>query len=67
MNTLYQVDGQPVMFDLQIEAEVLGCELGWAEDAPPSVASHPLMRLTAIVDWIPGLVRFLPTIFRSLW
>ena len=39
---LYQPDGLPVMFDLQIEAEVLGCELRWAEEVPPSVASHPL-------------------------
>lgn len=42
VNSLYQPDGQPVLFDLQIEAEILGCELRWAEDAPPSVASHPL-------------------------
>ena len=38
----YQPDGQPVVFDLQIEAEILGCELRWADDAPPAVASHPL-------------------------
>ncbi|HKL59865.1 MAG TPA: uroporphyrinogen decarboxylase family protein, partial [Sphaerochaeta sp.] len=25
VNKLYQPDGQPVMFDLQVEAEVLGC------------------------------------------
>lgn len=30
------------IFDLQIEAEVLGCDLMWADDGPPSVASHPL-------------------------
>jgi len=39
---LYQPDGLPIMFDLQIEAEVLGCDLHWAEDVPPSVSSHPL-------------------------
>ena len=33
----YQPDGIPVLFDLQVEAEVLGCELRWAEDNPPSV------------------------------
>ncbi|PAB60472.1 uroporphyrinogen decarboxylase family protein [Anaeromicrobium sediminis] len=39
---LYQPDGMPVVFDLQIEAEILGCELLWAEDNPPSVRTHPL-------------------------
>jgi len=42
VNRLYTPDGQPVMFDLQIEAEILGCDLLWADYAPPSVASHPL-------------------------
>lgn len=39
---LYKPDGLPVVFDLQLEAEVLGCELRWAEEVPPSVMSHPL-------------------------
>lgn len=39
---LYSPDGMPVIFDLQIEAEILGCDLVWAKDNPPSVASHPL-------------------------
>jgi len=39
---LYQPDGMPVVFDLQVEAEILGCELHWAEFAPPSVKTHPL-------------------------
>ena len=39
---LYQPDGLPVAFDLQLEAEILGCELNWAEKAPPAVCSHPL-------------------------
>ncbi|MEA5072935.1 MAG: uroporphyrinogen decarboxylase family protein [Eubacterium aggregans] len=39
---LYMPDGMPIMFDLQVEAEILGCELLWAEDNPPSVMSHPL-------------------------
>lgn len=42
VNRLYRPHGQPVMFDLQIEAEILGCELVWAEDCPPSVKGHPL-------------------------
>ena len=39
---LYQPDGIPVCFDLQIEAEALGCQLGWADENPPAVLSHPL-------------------------
>jgi MtaA/CmuA family methyltransferase len=39
---LYQPDGMPVVFDLQIEAEILGCDLLWADNNPPSVSSHPL-------------------------
>jgi uroporphyrinogen decarboxylase len=41
-NKVYGPDGQPVVFDLQIEAEILGCRLVWAKNGPPSVASHPL-------------------------
>lgn len=39
---LYRPDALPVVFDLQMEAEILGCRLHWAEDVPPSVVSHPL-------------------------
>jgi len=42
VNRLYKPDGQPVVFDLQLEAEILGCQLLWAKDGPPSVANHPL-------------------------
>lgn len=42
VNKLYRPSGQPVIFDLQVEAECLGCELRWAKDAPPSVLKHPL-------------------------
>ncbi|MCI9475079.1 MAG: uroporphyrinogen decarboxylase [Emergencia sp.] len=41
-NKLYTPDGLPVIFDLQVEAEILGCDLMWAENNPPSVKSHPL-------------------------
>lgn len=41
VNRLYMPDGQPVAFDLQLEVEVLGCELRWMDDNPPSVCSHP--------------------------
>lgn len=43
VNELYRPDGQPVVFDLQIEAEILGCELLWQDITPPSVVSHPLV------------------------
>ncbi|MHA1674375.1 MAG: uroporphyrinogen decarboxylase family protein [Promethearchaeota archaeon] len=42
VNRLYSPDGQPVLFDLQIEAEILGCQMKWAKKSPPSVSSHPL-------------------------
>ncbi len=42
----YRPDGLPVVFDLQMEAEVLGCQLRWAEQTPPSVATHPLAELS---------------------
>ena len=42
VNRLYRPDGQPVIFDLQIEAECLGCDLTWAKNCPPSVSGHPL-------------------------
>ncbi len=36
----YKPDGIPVTFDLQIEAEALGCELQWAKENPPAVIDH---------------------------
>ncbi len=39
---LYKPDGIPVCFDLQLEAEILGCRLNWAKENPPAVVSHPL-------------------------
>ena len=38
---LYAPDGMPIVFDLQVEAEIFGCDLLWAKDTPPSVKSHP--------------------------
>ncbi len=38
----YKPDGIPVIFDLQLEAEILGCQLQWAPHNPPAVISHPL-------------------------
>lgn len=37
---LYKPDGIPVVFDLQIEAEALGCRLKWSEHNPPAVVSR---------------------------
>lgn len=53
VNRVYDPDGQPVLFDLQIEAEILGCELLWAKKAPPSVASHPLAGNMTIPSKLP--------------
>jgi MtaA/CmuA family methyltransferase len=39
----YRPDGLPIMFDLQVEAEILGCDLHWADEVPPAVVSHPLV------------------------
>ncbi|MDD2477083.1 MAG: uroporphyrinogen decarboxylase family protein, partial [Dysgonamonadaceae bacterium] len=30
VNKIYMPDGMPILFDLQVEAEILGCELLWA-------------------------------------
>ena len=49
----YSPDGMPVIFDLQVEAEILGCDLLWAKDAPPTVKSHPLADTTDIPGKIP--------------
>jgi uroporphyrinogen decarboxylase len=53
VNKVYDPDGQPVMFDLQVEAEILGCKLLWAKYAPPSVASHPLSEKMEIPVYLP--------------
>ncbi len=50
VNRLYSPDGQTVMFDLQLEAEILGCELKWVEKNLPSVVSHPLKKESKIPE-----------------
>lgn len=47
---LYKPDGIPVCFDLQLEAEVLGCQLHWAKAVPPSVSTHPLAEGKTLED-----------------
>lgn len=53
VHEVYKPDGQPVMFDLQVEAEILGCQLLWSENAPPSVASHPLAGTLEVPTHLP--------------
>lgn len=51
----YNPDGIPVLFDLQTEAEALGCRLQWSESTPPAVVSHPLSEGISIDELtIPG-------------
>ena len=52
---LYDPDGIPVIFDLQVEAETLGCQLKWAPENPPAVVSHPLTNGTTLESLrVPG-------------
>ncbi len=52
---LYKPDGLPVTFDLQIEAEAMGCQLAWSTENPPAVVSHPLSEGETLADLeIPG-------------
>lgn len=46
----YRPDGIPVLFDLQLEAEALGCRVIWAMNNPPSVIGHPLTEGVDITD-----------------
>jgi uroporphyrinogen decarboxylase len=65
---IYLPDGLPVCFDLQLEAEVLGCRLNWTEDSPPSVADHPLdsgCSLSELPPFDPSHGRF-PIVLEAL-
>ena len=53
VNEVYAPDGQPIVFDLQLEAEILGCELYWVDNSPPSVATHPLAGVAEIPSIMP--------------
>ncbi len=37
----YKADGIPLLFDLSVEANSVGCDLKWWEDNVPSISSHP--------------------------
>lgn len=54
VHKLYMPDGLPIVFDLQLEAEILGCELVWAENNPPSVLTHPFEADDAAYEKIVG-------------
>lgn len=47
---LYEPDGIPVIFDLQVEAETLNCKLQWNKDNPPTVIGHPLNEGTELSE-----------------
>ncbi len=53
---LYQPDGMPAVFDLQLEAEILGCELGWTANYPATVMKGAYADRDDIPtdDMIPG-------------
>jgi len=50
VNKMYTPDGLILLFDLQLEAEILGCTLKWEKNGPPSVRSHPLENTLEIPD-----------------
>jgi uroporphyrinogen decarboxylase len=68
VNRTYDPDGQPVIFDLQVEAEILGCPLVWAENSPPSVAGHPLAEKFEVPTHLPESSEGrLPLILNAMW
>jgi len=52
VNEIYDPNGQPVVFDLQLEAEIMGCEMLWSDKNPPSVATNPLSSRDEIPDFL---------------
>ncbi|MDR1604655.1 MAG: uroporphyrinogen decarboxylase [Gracilibacteraceae bacterium] len=42
VNKVYNPDGQVLLFDLQLEAEILGCQIAWTVNNPPCVTGSPL-------------------------
>jgi len=42
----YHADGIPLLFDLSVEAEAMGCEVEYWKDNVPSVRSHPCQKQT---------------------
>ncbi|MCP4690238.1 MAG: hypothetical protein GY859_19450, partial [Desulfobacterales bacterium] len=44
----YKADGIPLLFDLSVEANAVGCDLKWWPDNVPSVKSHPCSDKTPV-------------------
>jgi len=66
---LYRPDGLPVTFDLQLEAEILGCELHWSDEVPPAVITHPLADPKIPIEQLPEIDRTkgrLPMVMSAL-
>jgi uroporphyrinogen decarboxylase len=66
---LYRPDGLPLTFDLQLEAEILGCELHWSDEVPPAVVTHPLADGKTTIEDLPELDRTkgrLPMVMSAL-
>lgn len=70
VHRLYRPDGQPIVFDLQLEAEILGCDLLWVDDNPPSVIGHPLEKIEDIpvrlVDKADGRIPLVMEVTRRM-
>lgn len=49
----YSPDGMPIIFDLQLEAEILGCNLLWDKKSPPSISFHPYSETKKLNKKIP--------------
>ena len=49
----YKADGIPLVFDLSVEANSVGCELKWWEDNVPSVTTHPCSSQTPAQAGLP--------------
>ena len=65
---LYRPDGLPALFDLQVEAEALGCQVRYATENPPAVMSHPMEDGVTLADLkVPeGTERRYPIVLRAL-
>ncbi|RNC29362.1 MAG: Uroporphyrinogen decarboxylase [Candidatus Dichloromethanomonas elyunquensis] len=48
VNKVYNPDGQVIVFDLQLEPEILGCKVIWAKNGPPCVIDNPLAETQVI-------------------
>lgn len=42
----YKADGIPILFDLSVEANSVGCDLKWWDDNVPSIGTHPCSEKT---------------------